>query len=70
MKARVGWREKHEIVTAKKTMEEMSDEELLEVLQFTREAMAEQKEAEAEAARQRGAIEHDPDVGGSDRHEP
>ncbi|MFT8245539.1 hypothetical protein [Roseomonas sp. BN140053] len=65
MKARAGWREKQVVeVTPRQSIEEMSDAELLAIIQHTRDAIAEQEEAAAEeqveAARQRGAIEHDP----------
>ena len=64
-KARAGWREKQVVeVTARRTLEEMSDAELMAIIQHTRDAIAEQEEAaaeeQAEAARQRRAIEHDP----------
>ncbi|MFT8247346.1 hypothetical protein [Roseomonas sp. BN140053] len=67
MKARAGWREKQVVeVTARQSIEEMTDAELLAIIQHTRDAIAEQEEAaaeeQAEAARERGAIEHDPEA--------
>jgi hypothetical protein len=40
MKARAGWREKHELVVSTRPVQELSDEELAEVVQQGRDRLA------------------------------